>query len=169
MSRYKVMLLGEIGVGKSSLVRRLVLDRFEANYKPTLGVDIYTYNVPTTSPHDVKTTLMIWDTDGNFGEAMFQHVYMRQAHAALIVGDATRTSTLETMCALASGFRDNFPGRHHALIVNKIDLLPPNEAPKLPQALVSTPHNTIQTSAKTGDNVQAAFHDAAQTLARREA
>ncbi|MEO1543883.1 MAG: EutP/PduV family microcompartment system protein, partial [Pseudomonadota bacterium] len=46
MSARKVMLLGEIGVGKSSLVRRLTLNQFDIDYKPTLGVNIYTYDVP---------------------------------------------------------------------------------------------------------------------------
>ncbi len=46
MSARKVMLLGEIGVGKSSLARRLVFDKFEFDYKPTIGVDIYRYDVP---------------------------------------------------------------------------------------------------------------------------
>ena len=46
MTARKVMLLGEIGVGKSSLVKRLVFDRFETDYKPTLGVDVYRYEVP---------------------------------------------------------------------------------------------------------------------------
>ena len=42
-SAYKVMLLGQIGVGKSSIAQRLVFDRFESSYKPTMGVDVYRY------------------------------------------------------------------------------------------------------------------------------
>ena len=44
----KVMLLGDIGVGKSSLARRLVFDHFETDYKTTIGVDVLTYDLTTT-------------------------------------------------------------------------------------------------------------------------
>ena len=43
----KIMLLGEIGVGKSSIAQRLVFNRFGTDYKPTLGVDVYTYEIET--------------------------------------------------------------------------------------------------------------------------
>ncbi|MCB1484942.1 MAG: hypothetical protein KDJ17_08635, partial [Hyphomicrobiaceae bacterium] len=59
MSARKVMLLGEIGVGKSSLARRLVFDKFEFDYKPTIGVDIYRYEAPASATRPA-TTLIIW-------------------------------------------------------------------------------------------------------------
>lgn len=168
MTSRKIMLLGEIGVGKSSLVRRLVLDRFEFDYKPTLGVDVYTYVVPAT-PARPLTKLIIWDTDGNAGTTMFQHVYMRQASAALIVADITRPATLQTMAELSQGFRDAFPGRYHALVLNKLDLKPPDgnlEALKASTACLAA-DGVFETSAKTGDNVKSAFHSAADTIMRR--
>lgn len=165
MAAYKIMLLGEIGVGKSSLVRRLVLDRFEIDYKPTIGVDVYRYEVPA-APGRPAVSLIIWDTDGNFGEAIFRHVYMKEAAAALIVGDATRIETLDSMAVLGAGFRDAFPGRHLAYVVNKLDLV--GEAlPALPEPLTRPGTTLTRTSALTGHNVQAAFHQAAATIARR--
>ncbi|MEL7049962.1 MAG: GTPase, partial [Pseudomonadota bacterium] len=110
MTARKVMLLGEIGVGKSSLVRRLTLNQFDMDYKPTLGVNIYTYDVPQSAMKD-PPTLIIWDTDGNMSQSIFRHVYMREASAALIIGDATRPGSLDVMCELGEGFRDAFPGR----------------------------------------------------------
>ena len=47
MTAQKIMLLGEIGVGKSSIAQRLVFNRFGTDYKPTLGVDVYTYEIET--------------------------------------------------------------------------------------------------------------------------
>lgn len=165
MTARKVMLLGEIGVGKSSLVRRLVFDRFDTDYKPTLGVDVYRYEVPPHGPRPALT-LIIWDTDGNFGESLFRHVYMREASAAFILGDVTRRHTLESMLKLSKGFREAFPGRHDALVVNKIDLLGPDD-PALPGELGADRKNVYHTSAMTGENVQRAFHEAADTLLRR--
>jgi len=165
MTAYKIMLLGEIGVGKSSLVRRLVLDRFDFDYKPTIGVDVYRYEVPPADGRKAMS-LIIWDTDGNFGEVIFRHVYMKEAAAALIVADVMRAETFETMVALGNGFRAAFPGRHCAYILNKLDLLGDSEV-ELPAALARPDLALTRTSAKTGSNVQAAFHQAAATIARR--
>ncbi len=166
MSAHKVMLLGEIGVGKSSLVRRLVLDRFEINYKPTLGVDVYRYEVPETSQRPASS-LIIWDTDGNFGDTLFKHVYMRQAAGALIIGDITRPSTLETMVALGQGFAEAFPGRHYTFIANKHDLITSNTQEELPDALANPTQPLVKTSAKTGENVENAFVTTAEAIHRR--
>lgn len=166
MSARKVMLLGEIGVGKSSLARRLVFDKFDFDYKPTIGVDIYRYDIPASQTRPA-TTLILWDTDGNFGDAIFRHIYMREAAAACIVGDLSRPQTLNTMAHLASGFIEAFPGRHITLLVNKIDLVPDAEIAPLPPALTQTFAPLVRTSAKTGDNVVKAFTETADVIARR--
>ena len=162
----KVMLLGEIGVGKSSLARRLVFDKFEVSYKPTIGVDVYRYEVqPNTTRAGIS--LIVWDTDGNFGDAIFKHIYMKEASAALIIGDLARMPTLDTMVKLGQGFADAFPGRHVGFIVNKTDLVAEAEAVPLPSQLTRPGTSLIRTSAKTGSNVADAFIDAADCIARR--
>ncbi len=167
MSARKIMLLGEIGVGKSSLARRLVFDKFEFDYKPTIGVDVYRYIAPATASRP-EITLIIWDTDGNFGDAIFKHIYMKEAAGALIIGDVSRPATMETMHKLAAGFSDMFPGRHVGFVVNKSDLVPAEESAPLPGFLLDNPH-LVRTSAKTGAQVQKAFLDAAEAIHRRSA
>lgn len=166
MTARKVMLLGEIGVGKSSLARRLVFGKFEFDYKPTIGVDVYRFDVPD-SPTRPLMSLIIWDTDGNFGNAIFKHVYMKEAAAALIIADITRPQTLETQHALAGGFEDAFPGRHIGYVVNKTDLVIESEAPPLPRHLTQPGVDLTCTSAKTGACVETAFIAAADAIARR--
>ena len=165
MTARKVMLLGEIGVGKSSLARRLVLDHFETHYTPTLGVDVYHYDVVPPPPQGA-IRLIVWDTDGNFGDAIFQHPFIREATAAFIVGDITRHATLETMLKLRHGFRSCFPGRYDAFVVNKLDLAGGAHVALPPELADSRPH-VFHTSAKTGDNVRRAFHEGAATILRR--
>lgn len=162
----KVMLLGEIGVGKSSLAKRLVLDRFEIDYKPTVGVDVYLYDVPD-EPGSPGMRLIVWDTDGNFGDAIFRHVYMKEAQAAMIVGDITRPATLDAMASLGEGFRDAFPGRHCTYLLNKHDLVGDGAGIELPPALSRAASTLVRTSALTGDNVRSAFRATAQILHRR--
>ena len=74
----KLLLLGEIGVGKTSIVRRLVFDRHDADYKATVGTDVYRYEV-APSPATVPFHFIVWDTDGNFGESIFRTVHMKEA------------------------------------------------------------------------------------------
>lgn len=166
MMARKVMLLGEIGVGKSSLARRLVFDKFEFDYKPTIGVDVYRYEVPD-SPTRPRMSLIVWDTDGNFGDAIFKHIYMKEAAAALIIGDLSRGPTLDTMVKLGQGFSETFPGRHIGFIVNKTDLITDPEAVPLPSELTRHGTTLMRTSAKTGTHVAEAFINAAECIARR--
>lgn len=166
MTARKLMLLGEIGVGKSSLVRRLVFDTFEFDYKPTIGVDVYRYEAPESLTRP-KMTLIVWDTDGNFGEALFKHIYMKEASAALIVADVSRQPTLDVMRKLGNGFTEMFPGRHVGYVLNKSDLLAEPNSKVLPPFLLAKTAVVTTTSAKTGNHVRDAFNTAADSIARR--
>ena len=160
----KVMLLGDIGVGKSSLVRRLAFDRFTTEYKPTIGVEIYQHRLPDVGSTGV--TLILWDTDGNFGDAVLRHVYVKQASAAMIVADRTRPETVSTMIRLGEGFAQLMPGRAVHFIVNKSDLPSADGIDDLVCRLA--PHTPMtQTSALDGTNVQQAFLDTALAIERR--
>ena len=167
MAARKVMLLGEIGVGKTSLIRRLVLDSFEGTYKPTIGVDLYRYTSEVTDAEGTPVELIVWDTDGNFGESMFRHVYIKGASAALIVGDVTRRATLAAAARLAAGFEEAAPGRPVVLIVNKMDLVEVEAAAEAAHDLDALAHARIRTSALTGSNVKEAFGALATAIVRR--
>lgn len=166
MSVHKVMLLGEIGVGKSSTVQRLVFDKFDFDYKPTIGVDVYRYEIPAANGRP-RTSLIVWDTDGNFGDTIFKHIYMKEAAAAMIIGDLSRPQTLETMVSLALGFRDALPGRHVSLLLNKADLVRSPAAVELPPGFDKLKITPQYTSAKNGKNVHESFVEAAGAIERR--
>lgn len=161
------MLLGDIGVGKTSLARRLVFGRFEAEYKATIGVDIYTHEVVVDlGGEPVPVTLVIWDVDGDLGDSIFKHAYIRGASGALIISDRTRATTLSSMLGLAERFEDALPGRPYRLIVNKADMRPA-EADLLARTAALAREPLVETSAKSGDNVKEAFRSlAAELLAR---
>ncbi|MFO1115652.1 MAG: Rab family GTPase [Beijerinckiaceae bacterium] len=159
----KVMLLGEIGVGKSSLARRFVFDRFDVDYKSTIGVDILTHDVTLGDGGALR--LVLWDTDGDFGASIFETVYVKGASGAIIVSDATRPATLAKAARLASHFADAFPGRPHRVIVNKTDL-----SGLEPDAFASAgvrEADVLGTSALTGEGVQALFVSLAADIVRR--
>lgn len=98
----KVMMLGDAGVGKTSLTERFVNNRFTSDYKVTIGVDIFTTNLELNLQGVAsRVQLVIWDTDGDIGASIFESDSMRGASGALIVGDLTRGSTQKSMGLLA--------------------------------------------------------------------
>ena len=167
MTPRKIMLLGDIGVGKSSIVRRLVFDEFDHSYKPTLGVDVYSCEIaPDSSAAEQESAkFVIWDTDGNFGDSILSLVYIRQAAAALVVGDITRRATLDTMLELGHHFMQALPGRYCGFLLNKSDMTA--DQSELPPELANSSIPAVRTSAKTGENIKHAFLAAADAIRRR--
>ncbi|MCW2282971.1 small GTP-binding protein [Rhodoblastus acidophilus] len=162
----KVMLLGDIGVGKTSLARRLVFGKFDGDYKTTIGVDILTHELKLVGrPEDIWAKLLLWDTDGDFGQHIFKSVYLAGASGALVVADASRPATIEKMFTLAAGFSEAIPGRPVLGLVNKADIVRPNlcgvDRLGLPEEQI------MVTSAKSGENVNEAFGGIAETIYRR--
>jgi GTPase SAR1 family protein len=169
-ARRKIMLIGDIGVGKTSMIRRLVLGKFEGTYRGTLSFDLYTFEVSGAGPKgDQDVPLVIWDSDGDLGADVFRHPNMQGTSGALILGDVTRPETFASMAVLARGFRANFPGRHATLVLNKTDLVEgevpvPNDL--VPLVDMGVP--LIRASALSGENVIVAFRDAATAILRRD-
>ena len=131
----------------------------------TLGSEVLRYELPPSPDHPHFTFLVV-DTDGNFGNQIFRETIAAGAEGAMLVGDVTRRSTLDQMVELAEGFQDAFPGRYTAYILNKVDLLESGRI-DLPPKLAKPEFEIFKTSARTGDNVKEAFHEAARTILRR--
>jgi len=157
----KIMLLGDIGVGKTSLARRFVFDRFESDYKTTIGVDILTHDVNCDGQ---ALRMVLWDTDGDFGQHIFETAYARGAAGAIIVSDASRPSTTLKMANLARGFENHFPGRPLRSVINKIDL---GSGERAAIAGGVRPDETLFTSALTGEGVGELFAAIGAAIIRR--
>ncbi|MEZ5849130.1 MAG: hypothetical protein R3D68_00595 [Hyphomicrobiaceae bacterium] len=165
----KLLLLGDIGVGKTSLVRRFVLDEFNFDYRPTMGVDIYRYRLCDLGPaQDEAVELVIWDIDGNYGLGVLDHIYSRGCAGALIVSDLSRPATVTHMLALGEAMREKMPGRIFSYVLNKSDLCRPADA-ALPADLHEADPAPVATSALSGENVVLAFRGVAETILRRAA
>jgi GTPase SAR1 family protein len=160
MLKAKVMLLGDMGVGKTSIMYRLVFDRFEGDYRTTLGVEILTHDVPLHVDGGKGVRLIFWDTDGDFGTQIFDTVYALGSMAAIIVSDATRPQTITRMVELATAFEERFPGRPFEALVNKADLLDPD---RKMTGIADLPHVRL-VSAKTGAGIVGAIADLAGRL-----
>ncbi|MEZ5840988.1 MAG: Rab family GTPase [Hyphomicrobiales bacterium] len=162
----KIMILGDIGVGKTSIANRFVFDRFDADYKATIGVDIYTHDCTYDWEGKQETIrFVLWDTDGDFGLSIFSTIYLKGAAGALIVADVTRPNSMAKMAELVAQFAEAKPGRPTAAILNKIDLVEngPLEEPEF----AVRPDVLVRTSARTGEGIAEAFQDIAIAIRRR--
>ncbi|KAG2489601.1 hypothetical protein HYH03_011881 [Edaphochlamys debaryana] len=91
---FKVVIVGDSGVGKSNLLSRFALDKFCPDAKATIGVDFATRSIQV----DGKTiTAQVWDTAGQERYRALVDTYYRGAVGALLVYDITNLATFENV------------------------------------------------------------------------
>ncbi|XP_061817640.1 ras-related protein Rab-38-like [Nerophis lumbriciformis] len=91
---YKVLVIGELGVGKTSIIRRYVHHSYSSNYRATIGVDFALKVLPWNAD---TVRLQLWDIAGQERFGNMTRVYYREAVGAFIVFDATRPTTFEAV------------------------------------------------------------------------
>ncbi|MEN0087444.1 MAG: Rab family GTPase [Pseudomonadota bacterium] len=159
----KILFLGAMAVGKSSLIRRLISGEFDADYKSTLGVKLHELNLNTgQGPQKV----MLWDTDGEAGSAILNSPYAIGADAAILVSDVSRPETLNVLFDLADAMEEALPGRPYLGVCNKTDLA---SVPDSTMAQLSEYCDlTAATSAVTGHGVEDALYRMVSLVAARK-
>jgi small GTP-binding protein len=91
----KIVLLGDTGVGKSSIAQRFTQDKFEDNRDVTIGGAYFQHSYTLANGCSIK--LHIWDTGGADRFRSMTHIYYNNAVGALLVYDITRAPTLEAV------------------------------------------------------------------------
>ena len=160
----KVCLLGDFAVGKTSLVRRFVYDRFDDRYMSTIGVKVSRKAVAVpVSGTVVDVNLLLWDLAGSEEFTRMQASYLRGAAGAILVADATREETLEDLREYVTNLRQVSPAAVIALAFNKVDLVEDMGSllPSVEEAASTFGANTYPTSALTGERVEDLFRDLA--------
>lgn len=157
---YKVIIIGPGAVGKTSLLNRFVNNEFTLKYKLTIGVDFLTKVLEYEPSKSVK--LHIWDIGGQERFKFLHRSFYDGALGALLLFDLTRQHTFSGMKTWLSEMRGIIKRDIPKVIIgNKVDLLPEigrviemSEAEKYAKE-----ENCfyIETSAKTGENVEEAF------------
>ncbi|XP_050534479.1 ras-related protein Rab-37 isoform X2 [Daktulosphaira vitifoliae] len=163
---FKVMVLGDSGVGKTCLLVRFRDDMFlSGNYISTVGVD---FRNKVISVEDSKVKLQIWDTAGQERFRSVTHAYYRDAHALLLLYDVTNRTSFDNIRAWLSEIRDYANDQVVIMLIgNKADcstsdrIIKKEEGEKLAQEYSVT---FMETSAKSGLNVDVAFMAVAREL-----
>ncbi|KKK44032.1 hypothetical protein LCGC14_0708530 [marine sediment metagenome] len=156
---FKIILVGDYGVGKSTSIHRFVENKFKANYVPTLGVQVTKKSIEINGDN---IDLMIWDLAGQDRYKMVRQRFYINTEGILMLYDITRMSSLiniKKWHAEVSKFIKNIP---IILIGNKMDLIEKREVKTIDVKRFLEENDIkinlkIKTSAKEGMNTEKAF------------
>lgn len=159
----KVIILGDSGVGKTSLMNQYVNRHFSVSYKATIGADFLTKDVVVD---DRIVTLTLWDTAGQERFQSLGVAFYRGADCCVLVYDVNNVRSFENLPAWRDEFLvqasprdpDSFP---FVCLGNKIDVpeakraVPNRRAVAFCRSGGQMPY--FETSAKDGEGVEVAF------------
>jgi Ras-related protein Rab-5C len=163
--QFKLVLLGESAVGKSSLVLRFVKDQFDDYRESTIGAAFLTQTVNLEDGTAVK--FEIWDTAGQERYKSLAPMYYRNANCAVVVYDITQSASLEKARNWIRELqRQADPSIVIALCGNKSDLAVRRQVTQEEAQKYAQEEGLMwaETSAKTGDGVTDIFTRIAKKL-----
>ena len=166
-SVFKIVMIGEGGVGKTSITLRFTEDRFDENMMMTIGANFASKKMEIDGS---QLTLIIWDLGG---QPRFRDVvsdYFRGSKIAVAVYDATRMFSLERLVDWIESLKENAPGCELVIVGNKTDMQANGSGVSLEEgAAFAEKYNArhLQVSAKSGAGVNEMFEVVAQSLMKR--
>ena len=120
MSTHKVVFLGDMSTGKTSIMMRFIENEFKAKTHSTIGA---TFSIKTIMVDGKGYDLQIWDTAGHERFRSLAPMYYRNASAAILVFDVTDEASFDRVQYWADDLSKNGPEDVHVVVVaNKIDL-----------------------------------------------
>jgi small GTP-binding protein len=162
LKKYKVILLGDIGVGKSSLINRYVSNKFNAFGQASIGsVKIKKLKI------DNETTVELSINDPVEEEKLGKYTknYYKDAHGAIIVFDITNKQSFNNVKSYLGEIDSNAPRDISTCIIgNKYDLSSSKVVEKEDVQKIAGKCIYYEVSAKTGNNVSLAFEELASEI-----
>ncbi|KAL4889946.1 ras family-domain-containing protein [Aspergillus ambiguus] len=156
---FKVVLIGDSGVGKSNLLSRFTRNEFNLDSKSTIGVEFATRSIQV----DSKTIkAQIWDTAGQERYRAITSAYYRGAVGALLVYDISKHQTYDNVNRWLKELRDHADSNIVIMLVgNKSDLRHLRAVPTEEAKQFASENNLsfIETSALDASNVELAFQN----------
>jgi small GTP-binding protein len=171
LMKVKVCFIGDAGVGKTSLIKRFVLDVFDDRYIATIGTKVTKKIVDVQGPNgQAKVMMLVWDIMGQKGfRELLREAYFFGAHGAIAVCDMTNKETVEELRYWIKALTDVAGDVPIVFAANKADL--ENERvvkeQDVKELAAKYKAEAFLTSAKTGQNVEAAFKALALAMSQK--
>ncbi|MBD3228928.1 MAG: GTP-binding protein [Candidatus Lokiarchaeota archaeon] len=166
--KFKILIVGDAGVGKTSIVLRYTNRAFRRSYIPTLGVNI---TEKTVQLENEAARFVIWDIAGHSKYQMMRNHYYEGANGVFLVFDLTRRDSFDN---LSDWYQDvkKFLGKNVKgfILANKNDLkkqIKINNS-DLKQLKNKLGLDVLKTSALTGENIDQAFEEIAKSLVKEK-
>jgi small GTP-binding protein len=157
---YKLVVVGDPSVGKTSLIRRYADKKFDESYLPTIGADFTIKQIDLEEDNIVRQIMLtIWDMGGHVGFQRIRDLYYPGANVSLVVFDLTVRETFEHVESWLEDVKSHC-GEDIPVIVlaNKNDL--PDRAVSQDEIDAFASNKSVkifETSAKTGENIENVF------------
>ncbi|KAI9499434.1 GTP-binding protein ypt1 [Zychaea mexicana] len=152
---FKLLLIGDSGVGKSCLLLRFADDTYTESYISTIGVD---FKIRTIELEGKTVKLQIWDTAGQERFRTITSSYYRGAHGIIVVYDVTDQDTFNNVKQWMQEIeRYAAEGVSKLLVGNKVDMEKAVESEQAAELADSLNIPFLETSAKDSSNVEQAF------------
>ncbi|XP_036411335.1 ras-related protein Rab-13-like [Megalops cyprinoides] len=154
---YKLLLIGDSGVGKTCLIIRFAEDSFNSTFISTIGID---FKVKTIEVEGKKVKLQIWDTAGQERFKTITTAYYRGAMGIVLVYDITDVKSFENIQNWLKSIKENASaGVSRMLLGNKCDIEAKRKVSKERGEKLAKDHGIrfFETSAKSSINVEEAF------------
>jgi len=169
----KVLLIGDGAVGKTSLIKKFVMDKFDDKYITTIGTKITKKDLRFSRPDsEISLTLMIWDILGQKGYTGIQASSYKGAEGAMVVCDLTRKETLANIVEYWIPELQKVSGSIPLIFVgNKCDLVEQRQISESDLIAMAAKYQSLSffASAKTGENVEIIFSKLGEMVLGREA
>lgn len=167
----KMVALGDGAVGKTSCIMRYTEDSFGEDYKATIGTNIALklIDIEVREGEHSTAQIVLWDLAGQPTYRDLRSRYMVGSSIAFLVYDVTRPSTFLNVADWYNTFNTVCPNAAVILVANKVDredkVVPP-EAGEMVSRWLGI--DWIETSAKTGDNIEMMFTKSVEMAIRTE-
>ena len=154
---YKMILIGDSGVGKSNILLKYLKNEFQQNTKATVGVE---FGTKTVEIDNKKIKVQIWDTAGQERYRSITSAYYKGAKGAFIVYDITRKGSFENIDKWIEDLKSNGDKNVSIMLIgNKSDLADKREV-QTDEGIKKSEESKVaflETSALNGENVAKAF------------